>query len=568
MMFTDNVSNVDVSAIDPHLSDASDSDDLPAPHLPEKFRPDPNDMLLMPNYEPDKRGTRSKDAASSPRPSKAAPASPGALSRFLQSLVEPVPGDRAASLYVGSLCLVQALWILSGIMVTSYLPLYLKDSLQLSMGRIGQLESFSMLAQKVFNFGSGIMGDLWDHKRLMVFGAVLFAAGRPMFAATGWVHAAAGAAGVLWWVSMARLLDKVTKGFRDTPMKALIAKVTGPNKAAALASKAAYQTLANAFGCVAASLIFAASGASYVTCFTIAIVPAVLAGFICAGLPEDKEEEAEERATAAAPAKVDTVPAKHATPTADPAAAAKGGSWIQRNTRAFTEWASKVLTLPGPYWQAAAAFSVLYLARFEPSFVSIRVASVGVDRVLVPTLVAMSMLINGVSGKLSGAWVSCADLAGGRPEDIAREHVKRRNVAFAIGYAAFLGAHATFGLASNALGMWAGWALVGLHMGLTHSLIGATLQSYAPDSLSGTAFSIFDIISAGFLFFGNLWAGQLSDATVAAGMGPVGCFGMGFAACAVSGVMLLAAVAFGGMGRPELVNLGKLAKRGKSAQAS
>lgn len=80
--------------------------------------------------------------------------------------------------------------------------------------------------------------------------------------------------------------------------------------------------------------------------------------------------------------------------------------------------------------------------------------------------------------------------------------------------------------------------------------------------------SIFDIISAGFLFFGNLWAGQLSDATVAAGMGPVGCFGMGFAACAVSGVMLLAAVAFGGMGRPELVNLGKLAKRGKSAQAS
>lgn len=62
----------------------------------------------------------------------------------------------------------------------------------------------------------------------------------------------------------------------------------------------------------------------------------------------------------------------------------------------------------------APQFSVLYLARFEPSFVSIRVASVGVDRVLVPTLVAMSMLINGVSGKLSGAWVSCADLAGGR----------------------------------------------------------------------------------------------------------------------------------------------------------
>lgn len=49
--------------------------------------------------------------------------------------------------------------------------------------------------QKTFNFGSGILGDLWSHKRIMVLGAVLFAAARPMFACTGMVYASAGAAG-------------------------------------------------------------------------------------------------------------------------------------------------------------------------------------------------------------------------------------------------------------------------------------------------------------------------------------------------------------------------------------
>jgi len=58
-----------------------------------------------------------------------------------------VPGDPEASRFVGSLCLVQALWTLSGILVTSYLPLYCKDVLGFSMRNVGQLESISILAQ-------------------------------------------------------------------------------------------------------------------------------------------------------------------------------------------------------------------------------------------------------------------------------------------------------------------------------------------------------------------------------------------------------------------------------------
>lgn len=58
----------------------------------------------------------------------------------------------------------------------------------------------------------------------------------------------------------------------------------------------------------------------------------------------------------------------------------------------------------------------------------------------------------------------------------------------ATGYTALMGANVVFWTSSGVGGMLAGWLLVGLHMGLTHSLIGTTLQSYAPDKLAGTAF--------------------------------------------------------------------------------
>jgi len=383
------------------------------------------------------------------------------------------------------------------------------------------------------------MGDLWSHKALMVFGAVLFALGRPMFAATGWVHATYGVAGILTWLSVARLVDKVTKGFRDTPMKALIAQKAGPNKAAGLASKAAYQNLANAAGGLAASWLFAVSGASYTTCFLFAVVPAVAAAVICAALPDPEvHDEPHEAARDAGGA-----------PAGGPSGLSPGG------------YLSRMRSLPPAYWQAAAVFSVLMLARFEASFVNIHIAWTGVSRTLIPTMVSLNMMVAFLASKLSGAWVSCGDLHHLSGGEVRREHLRRRGLALGVGYVALAGANASFGLLGQQWGMWLGWALVGAHMGLTHSLIGATLQSYAPPALAGTAFSIFDIVSASFLFAGNLWAGQLSDLTSAAGHGPVGCFALGFAAVVASGALLAAAHLFGDMGRPEYVQLGKL-KRG------
>lgn len=98
----------------------------------------------------------------------------------------------------------------------------------------------------------------------------------------------------------------------------------------------------------------------------------------------------------------------------------------------------------------------------------------------------------------------------------------------------------------------------------------SALPERIPPSLPSTAAvhpprSLADMVCAPLLFLGNLWAGQLSEATANAGMGPVGCFGMGFVACAASGLLLVAATLFGDLGKPEHVNLGKLKRKSKAA---
>ena len=399
---------------------------------------------------------------------------PSGLKTFVRSLVDPVPGDAVASLEVGVLCLAQFLQSLSGITVMTLLPLYLTGELGLSLGRIGQLESLSMLLQKLSNFGSGVAGDLWSHKRLLVFGSVLFALGRPMFAMTGPVYAAYGAAGVLWWVSAARLIDKVTKGIRDTPMKAMIADIAGANRDAALGSKAAYQNLANVLGGVAVSWLFAASGQSYVLCFTLAVVPAVAAAVLCAFVPDAEDHSAPAKASKGASATGEDAGAV--------AVPAPASPWSR-----VSSWVARLRLLPAPFWQWVAVCSVLMLARFEGSFVNIRVAAAGVSRIAIPTMVSANMAVQFFTSKAASSWVSAGDTGLADSVDRARESIRRRNISCGLGFAALLAANAAFGLGHGAGWMWAGYVLVGLHMGLTHYLLSSTLQAYTPSEIRGTA---------------------------------------------------------------------------------
>lgn len=59
-------------------------------------------------------------------------------------------------------------------------------------------------------------------------------------------------------------------------------------------------------------------------------------------------------------------------------------------------------------------------------------------------------------------------------------------------------------------------------MAMTHAITQSFAAAYVPENITGTGFSLGDLILGGFLFAGNIAAGRLSDISDAAGMGPIG----------------------------------------------
>ena len=164
----------------------------------------------------------------------------------------------------------------------------------------------------------------------------------------------------------------------------------------------------------------------------------------------------------------------------------------------------------------------------------------------------------------------------------------------------------TFAFAPAAFGMFAGAALVGVHMALTHgesfstfdfwslsfssfsgplrakgekkkknspppphheknpqTLPGVTLAmiaSYIPTGevpglgkISGTCWSFTDFVFGIILAYSNSVAGRLSDLTIRAELGNIGCFLGGSAATILSGIALVLFSTFSDLGKEEAV---------------
>ena len=93
------------------------------------------------------------------------------------------------------------------------------------MQRIGSVQALSQLLCQVAKSFSGVMGDLLGSQvKILVFGTALTAACKPMFAASSVVFTAFGAGACLWCITIGKLMDRVSKGFREAPTKALISQ--------------------------------------------------------------------------------------------------------------------------------------------------------------------------------------------------------------------------------------------------------------------------------------------------------------------------------------------------------
>ncbi|MGH8471714.1 MAG: MFS transporter, partial [Gammaproteobacteria bacterium] len=176
------------------------------------------------------------------------------------------------------------------------------------------------------------------------------------------------------------------------------------------------------------------------------------------------------------------------------------------------------------YWLIVAFAAVLTLARFSEAFLLLRAEDVGLSAPLVPVILLLMNVVYAASaypfGRLSDR--------GGR----------RLLLAVGIGFLMvadlLLAAADTIGLVAAGAVFW------GLHMGATQGLLAAMVAAAAPSNLRGTAFGVFNLVTAVALLAASTLAGTLWSA-----FGPAMTFiaGVGFSAMALIGLLLMRASA-------------------------
>ena len=451
----------------------------------------------------------------------------------LRQMVTPF-SDPVSNSRLLALCTAQMLCSVATLIHDTYLPVYLSDVLHLSNSKIGNLQAVAQFLSKASGSVSGTLADLLSPARLVIFGTLLTTINKPMFAASGWVYTSYGAAACLYWITFGKIFDRVSKGVREAPSKALIGELaaqSGDSPAAAFSLRQAMATLGALVGAGTAALAYNLSGKNYVMTFALASVPAtmalVLVTFAFGGLQPATREKATADATNVSAKTVGNEPADE----------------VQLNILGKAK--ALIGAFKPVYWQALAVVAILYFARFDASFVTLR-AKMVMDKSSLPVLTSVIMITQAV----------LATPAGMR----AKRSVADRNAVILAGTAVLIGANAAFAFIPSYSGMVLGALFIGIHMAMTHGVTIGMLSSYIPahavpglGKMSGTAWSFTDMILGVILAYSNSLAGRLADVTVGMGMGNVGCFFGGATACALSMLALVMFSTFGSLGREDLV---------------
>ncbi|HWS04132.1 MAG TPA: MFS transporter, partial [Gammaproteobacteria bacterium] len=112
----------------------------------------------------------------------------------------------------------------------------------------------------------------------------------------------------------------------------------------------------------------------------------------------------------------------------------------------------------------------------------------------------------------------------------------RERTLLLIGLALLIAADVMLAIATDALAVFAGAALWGLHMAFTQGLLSKLVADTVPAPLRGTGFGIFNLVSGVALLLASMIAGALWSA-----IGPSATFlaGAGFATVAIIGLVIL-----------------------------
>ena len=341
---------------------------------------------------------------------------------------------------------------MASLMVLSILSVFLREELHLSYKTLGAIEGFAVFMAFMAKVFSGILSDYIKARKFLIllgtFGSILI---KPMFAL----------AGGIFWIFVARTIDRFSKGIRAAPTDALIADLS-PEKGEGSSYGIRYALYAFGFvsGGAIASLLMYVSANNYRLVFWLSLIPATLSFFILYFYVTESSETTNKKES-------------------------RSKEWKWRDIK----------YLPTQFWHLMVVTFILMNARFSESFLSLRAKDLGFAIAAIPLSMVLYNLIEAFAAMPTG---KLADRFN-RKKILLTGILVLTTTNIVMIYAPFK----EF--------FWIGMILAGLHLGMTQGLLGALIAESTLPHLRGTAFALYYFVAGVAVLTGNHVAGALSD---------------------------------------------------------
>jgi len=341
---------------------------------------------------------------------------------------------------------------ISSEIIHSLLPVFMLSVLGISVASIGVIEGIANSLASITKVFSGVISDwLGKRKVLILLGYGIAALTKPLFPLAHGITS----------IMAARFIDRIGKGIRGAPRDALISDVSSPGTyGAAFGLRQSMDRIGAFIGPALAIILMLYLFNDYRLVFWIAVIPAFISvAFIIFGIKEPKFKKLKEK-------------------------------------KEFPIKKKELIKLRKPFWIVISFATFFTLMRFSEAFLLLRGDSLGLAANLTPAIFIVMNMAYAVSaypiGKLS-------DKLG-------------KLQLLAIGIFIIIIADLLLALGNNLYFIFAGAALWGLHMGMTQGLLSALIADTSPESLRGTAFGIFHLLTGVALLISSMTAGWLWSA--------------------------------------------------------
>ncbi|MGL4427125.1 MAG: MFS transporter [Alphaproteobacteria bacterium] len=345
----------------------------------------------------------------------------------------------------------------SSILVFTFTPLFLKNTLGAAVSTVGAIEAVVESSSLFIRIFSGVISDVVRRRKALIGIGYFFSV---------LARIALSFSGTPSTVTTSRIVDRISNGIQATPRDALVADLAPPEaRGRCYGLRHALTVGGSLVGSALGVFLASVTGNNYRFIFWFSVIPAAFAFFVVLfGVYDritDKKTDGGVRPSIS-------------------------------GALAFLKF-ENLSQLPTSFWKLMVVAFLFMTGNFTGSFLIYAAEYHGTPGYLLPmVMVVQNVVITSVAfyfGKLSDRF--------------------DRRLILALGIVFLVLECLTLGFSFNMWTVFLGVGLCGLEMGITQSPLLGLVTDNAPEHLRGTAFGVLHLVSACAVFISNLLMGHL-----------------------------------------------------------